>query len=464
MDNTENKRLLMAYYGDDFTGSTDALEFLCRAGIRTILFIDVPSEEQLKQYKGIQAIGIAGMTRALSPENMEAVLLPTFTAIRQLNPKHVHYKVCSTFDSSPKIGSIGKAIDVAQTIFKTAFVPLVVAAPALGRYCLFGNLFARMGIGSDGDIYRLDRHPSMRKHPVTPADESDIRLHLAKQTNKKIGLFNITNLHQFADKPFELNFADNEIMLFDALTNADLKPVGEIIERQSNAENIVFSVGSSGIEMALGAYWAETGIVNEKSTWDKVELSKPVLIISGSCSQVTSAQIQHALDNGFAEVGIDTVTLAKQYRTDSELKECIVDDYVLKVSEIIKAGKSVLVHTSLGHNDIRVIETDKIFNNRDLQKSIASKIYGGLLGEIAKKVAEQTDLERIIIAGGDTSSYAARAMDIEAVEMILPLAPGAPLCRASSKNIKINNLQVVFKGGQVGKPDFFVQASTNNFN
>ena len=31
--------LLLAYYGDDFTGSTDALEFLTLAGIKTVLFL-----------------------------------------------------------------------------------------------------------------------------------------------------------------------------------------------------------------------------------------------------------------------------------------------------------------------------------------------------------------------------------------------------------------------------------------
>ncbi|RZK91649.1 MAG: four-carbon acid sugar kinase family protein [Pedobacter sp.] len=464
MEHTENNRLLIAYFGDDFTGSTDALEFLCRAGIKTVLFIDVPTAEQLQQYPGIQAIGIAGMTRALSPQNMELVIKPTFKALKQLNPKHVHYKVCSTFDSSPSIGSIGKAIDVAQVVFETPFVPLVVAAPALGRYCLFGNLFAKMGIGSDGDIYRLDRHPSMSKHPVTPADESDIRLHLAKQTTKKIGLFIITSLHQFVKKPFDIDFADNEIMLFDALTNEDLKPVGEIIESQSTANNVVFSVGSSGVEMALGAYWKESGLVSDEATWNDVELSTPVLIISGSCSPVTSAQIQYALNKGFAEIGIDTVTLAKQYEADSEINENISIAYAEEVSKLIKSGKNVLVHTSLGNDDVRVIETDKIMKSKELDKSVASKIYGSLLGSIARIVSEQTNLERIIIAGGDTSSYAARAMEIEAVEMILPLAPGAPLCRASSKNTAINNLQVVFKGGQVGKPDFFVQAAKNNFN
>ncbi|MBP9903617.1 MAG: hypothetical protein KBH45_19345, partial [Verrucomicrobia bacterium] len=31
------KSLLLAYYGDDFTGSTDVMESLARAGLRTVL-------------------------------------------------------------------------------------------------------------------------------------------------------------------------------------------------------------------------------------------------------------------------------------------------------------------------------------------------------------------------------------------------------------------------------------------
>src|SRR5438128_2107429 len=35
--------LLLSFYGDDFTGSTDALESLARCGIRTVLFTDPPT-------------------------------------------------------------------------------------------------------------------------------------------------------------------------------------------------------------------------------------------------------------------------------------------------------------------------------------------------------------------------------------------------------------------------------------
>jgi uncharacterized protein YgbK (DUF1537 family) len=36
----DKNNILLAFYGDDFTGSTDALEFLTRAGARTALFIE----------------------------------------------------------------------------------------------------------------------------------------------------------------------------------------------------------------------------------------------------------------------------------------------------------------------------------------------------------------------------------------------------------------------------------------
>ena len=139
-------QLLLAFYGDDFTGSTDVMEALTRAGIRTVLFLESPSPEQLQHFEGLQALGVAGVSRTMSPAEMDTELYPVFQQLRALGTPIVHYKVCSTFDSSPSVGSIGHAIDLGQQIFKSPFVPLVVGAPVLGRYCVFGNLFARSGL------------------------------------------------------------------------------------------------------------------------------------------------------------------------------------------------------------------------------------------------------------------------------------------------------------------------------
>ena len=68
--------------------------------------------------------------------------LGIFRTLQQLHAPITHYKICSTFDSAPHIGNIGRALEMGREVFAARYVPIVVAAPHLGRYVLFGNLFA----------------------------------------------------------------------------------------------------------------------------------------------------------------------------------------------------------------------------------------------------------------------------------------------------------------------------------
>src|SRR5438067_2807158 len=125
-------KLLLSFYGDDFTGSTDAMESLARAGIRTVLFTGPPTPAQLARHPDLQAFGVAGMTRSMPPAEMERTLRPALASLKQAGAAIVHYKVCSTFDSSPTVGSIGRVIEIGLELFDIKFVPIVVGAPALG--------------------------------------------------------------------------------------------------------------------------------------------------------------------------------------------------------------------------------------------------------------------------------------------------------------------------------------------
>lgn len=432
-----NNDILLAFYGDDFTGSTDALEFMTRAGAKTALFIEPPTAEQLKKYPVLNAFGVAGKTRAMAPAEMESTLLPAFQQLQQTGARHVHYKVCSTFDSSPTIGSIGKAIDTGSTVFKNKCIPLLVAAPVLGRYCLFGNLFARMGIGSNGSIYRLDRHPSMSKHPVTPADESDLRLHLGKQTTKKTGLIDILKvaageaaLRSEWEQVVQQGF---DIALFDAVYQEQLLAIGQLIDEQAN-NGTLFSAGSSGIEMALGQYWNHTKQLTPMQTWAHPGKAAPLLVIAGSCSPITAGQIIYAKTKGFEEIHLDAAGICGN-------DEQIVQTAINKAVALLNAGKHVIIHTGGA--------------SREQTANLPAEKLGTALGSIVREAAARSGVQRIVVAGGDTSSYAARAMGIEAVEMIAALVPGAPLCKATAPGSPVDGLQVNFKGGQVGGENYF---------
>lgn len=426
LNNKQN--ILLAFYGDDFTGSTDALEFITRAGAKAVLFIEPPTAEQLQQFPDIDVIGVAGKTRSLSPAEMEKFLVPAFQQLKASGAKQVHYKVCSTFDSSATVGSIGKAIDCGAEVFQHKLIPVLGGAPSLGRYCVFGNLFARMGIGSNGNIYRLDRHPSMSKHPVTPADESDLRLHIGKQTTKKIGLIDLVQMQQPVTE-WKNKLSGEEVVLIDAMYEEQLVSIGEWIDGLDESKT-VFSVGGSGVEAALGSYWNKKGLLNEVTEWKQPSKAEPLLVISGSCSPVTATQIEWAKEHGFEEVIIDAVEICEE-----EVMDAAVMNHV---AVLLQKKKNVIVHTGAKQPE-----------------NLSSEKLGTALGTIAKHAVKHSHLKRVVIAGGDTSSYAARAMDIDAVEMIASLVSGAPLCKAYSTNKKINGLQVNFKGGQVGTEDYF---------
>jgi uncharacterized protein YgbK (DUF1537 family) len=375
---------------------------------------------------------VAGLTRSLAPDAMEAVLRPAFAALKALGPRHVHYKVCSTFDSSPAVGSIGRAIEVGLDVFAQRWLPLLVGAPSLGRYCVFGELFARFGIGSAGAIHRLDRHPALMKHPVTPMGEADLRVHLAAQTTLGSALVDVLALHGPRETTAAVlaeQLADpaTRIVLFDGLTAAHLARAGELIEKAQRAGSVPwFSVGSSAVGTALGATWQAAGDVQPRTEWPVPASTDALLVISGSCSPVTSGQIAWAEAQGF-------VILEPRPSTDA------IARVTADATACLREGRSVVVCTSRGSTDTPAPAAD----------------VGAALGRLAHTALAATGRNRLLIAGGDTSSYAGRALGIESLTMLAPLAPGAPLCAARGSTLPVPKLEVNFKGGQVGAADYF---------
>ncbi|TDE88517.1 four-carbon acid sugar kinase family protein, partial [Occultella glacieicola] len=164
------------FYGDDFTGSVDALLQLRAAGLTGVLATSVAAAERLEG--GHDVIGIAGVARSLPTEALAAEVGPALRWFAGRGAPIVQYKACSTADSSPVTGSLGRVLELGREVFGDRAVPVLFAQPDFGRYTFFGHHFAR-----DGDrVFRLDRQPTMSAHPVTPSTESDLVRHLGAQT------------------------------------------------------------------------------------------------------------------------------------------------------------------------------------------------------------------------------------------------------------------------------------------
>ena len=105
----------------------------------------------------------------MTPPEMEAALPPTLDWLARPGAPVIHYKVCSTFDSSPEVGSIGQAIDLGVAHTRATWSPMVVGAPRLQRYQVFGHLFA----AAQGQVHRT------RCFPLERAVRAHLHLHLA---------------------------------------------------------------------------------------------------------------------------------------------------------------------------------------------------------------------------------------------------------------------------------------------
>lgn len=462
MTSTDKPQTLkLAFYGDDFTGSTDALEVLAFGGLRCALFLSVPTSAQMAALGGFDAIGVAGASRAMSPGEMDEALPNLLRGLAALAPQIVHYKVCSTFDSAPAVGNIGRVIELSQSVFSQPLVPIIASTPALGRYCLFGHLFARSG--TDGEVYRIDRHPIMSVHPVTPMQESDVARHLQKQASLAIGNVHLTRMETQSPDELAEHISDmapaRQAVVFDGLSADHLTTTGDCLRHMASVLKApLFVVGSSGVEYALTQSWAGQKATASADRYGSFDAVDQVLVVSGSASKLSAMQIEAALDVGFREVAIDVEALT--IGPDAAAAEARL------VSEVVSAlasGASVVMHTARGPSDPRVA---RLIQGLQVVRGVSAeqarlqsgRLVSERLGIVVDAIVRRHQLRRLVLSGGDTSSSITQALGPDALVIRARLSPGAPLCSLLSSAPHLSGLEIALKGGQMGAPDYFVRA------
>ncbi len=439
---------LVAWYGDDYTGASAVMEVLTFAGLPSVLFFDIPTPEQRGMFAGYRGIGIAGVARTKSPQWMDENLPPIFAALADIGAPITHYKVCSTLDSSPEVGSIGRAAELSQAIFDNQWMPLVIAAPEIARYQIFGNLFATVG----DETFRLDRHPTMSRHPVTPMEEADVLAHLRRQTEMASALIDVLSLKAGKGHGIlsEARDAGARLVAIDILDQETLAEAGRLV--WDNRGEGLFSIGSQGLEYALCAHWRATGDLPDcVSSSDAGEVDR-IMVVSGSCSPVTADQIAHATARGFDPIRINPARAVDEMSWRAEIERA-TDRALASLNQ----GNDPIVYSSSGPDDPVTNEFNAaVRQSGRLGEEVNAEIGRGL-GQVLGSVVREAGLTRGVIAGGDTSSYGASTLGVFALTALAPIAPGVALCQAHSHDTNLAGFQIALKGGQMGNQNIFEQ-------
>jgi 3-oxoisoapionate kinase len=432
----------LGWYGDDFTGATDTLAVLTQAGLRTMLFLGLPSGDRqsaaARALGGpLDAVGIAGASRAMAPAAMEHELEPVGAFFASLNTPVLHYKICSTFDSAPAVGNIGTAVRVLRRHVENAFVPIVGGQPSLGRYCVFSNLFAAAGRG--GMVERIDRHPTMQRHPSTPMQEADMRRHLALQELEPIAALHYPLYAQpqkVQDEALQETLASHPAaVLLDVADAAQLPAVGRLIWEHAQHRRLL-AVGASSVAQALVAHWQGSSAERAPLRAPKLA-SGPVFVLAGSLSPVTERQVR-------AASSYDRIQLTPAQLMD----EAAASAAATSIGRALREGRHVLAFTAPAEPSTRSSSSD----------TQVARATARLLAKVVDEQARLAQpLRRIGIAGGDTSSLAVQALGAWGMSCVGGLGPGVALSRLHADAPALDGVELMLKGGQMGGEDVFAQ-------
>jgi uncharacterized protein YgbK (DUF1537 family) len=412
------------WYGDDFTGATDTLATLARRGRRAFLFLRVPDPQQLAQVGELEAVGIAGAARAMRPGEMRSELTPVGAFFRDLGIRILHYKCCSTFDSAPERGNIAEATEILCKYVTHKTVAILGGQPSLERYCAFSNLFA--SFGADGGVFRLDRHPTMSRHPATPMTEADLRQHLVA-----LGMQNIEAIH------WPLLAGDLEAVavewqrlsqrayavLLDALDAQHVDAIGHLLRTESRMHSLLV-VGPSSVAQA---FFEDRKV---QVSPPAMPVSGPVLAFVGSLSPTTRSQMAAA--RSYTRLAVDPDGIL----SSSEAREWIIK----RAAAMLAQGEHVMLSTA---------------PEAGCAPHSASADLSTVSASLVDEILKRNPVRRLAIAGGDTSSRIIGHLGYWGLGYHSQISNGVAVSLARSDNVSRDRMLVLLKGGQMGHEQLF---------
>ena len=414
--------LLLGAIADDFTGATDLANTLVKQGMRTLQLIGVPDEQV--DTGDAEAAVIALKSRAAPIEQAVTQSLAALDWLRLRGARQIVFKYCSTFDSTPA-GNIGPVADVLMDALDCDAALICPAFPTNGRTIVEGNLFVGEQLLSESP---------MKHHPLTPMRDANLVRLMDAQSRRRSGLIPLFTVRR---GPAAINDAIADLGTKGcAYAVADAERDDDLLQLGAAAASHPLVTGGSGIALGLPANFRTRGLLGDAEKARLPAAAGRCLVLAGSCSAATRAQIEHAPAN-WPRYQIDVDEIAQGRDVAAQLCGWA-------------AGQSgelpLLIYASAEPEEV-----GRIQQRHGVEA--AGAMVERVLGEAAQHLVGQ-GLRRLIVAGGETSGAVVTALGIRALRIGPEIDPGVPWTEVSGEA----PLALALKSGNFGGPDFFARA------
>ena len=407
---------------DDFTGATDLASMLARSGVNVSLRIGVPLSTP-ENTAEIEVIALK--TRSISASKAIEESLSALKWLKEAGAKKYFFKYCSTFDSTAEgnIGPVSEALMNELKVDQTIYCP---AFPENGRSIYMGNLFVGQKLLSES---------SMKDHPLTPMNDSNLMRLLSAQVSRRVGLADrkVVNSGVTSLKEKLISLKENDVphVIVDAVADTDLDTIA------SACQDMDYITGGSALAMPLAEFYKASGKIsaNDNSFMNK-KLNTGSIILSGSCSEMTIIQVKNFIQRGAAAFQLDPIDLA--------------ENGVKKVLDWLSSQdftKNIIIYATSDPDTVKKVQAE-------LGVDMAGKIVEQGLSECAI-AARELGIKNFIIAGGETSGAITKALNIRQLDIGIEIAPGVPWTFSGKRN---NQIALSLKSGNFGSEEFFTEA------
>lgn len=419
--------MILGIIADDFTGATDVASMLVRGGLRTVQLIGVPTGDAAADLAQADAVVVALKSRTTPVANAVADSLAALRWLQAAGARQFIFKVCSTFDSTPKgnIGPVAEALLAALAGPGQGLGLVCPAFPENGRTVFRGHLFVGDELLSDS---------GMRHHPLTPMTDANLVRVMQAQCSDRVGLLRHDTVARGAAaitaRLDSLQAEGARWAVADAVDNADL------LQLAAGAAQLPLWVAGSGLALGLPAVLAERGWVRLDSQAAQLDrLTGPAAVLAGSCSLATQAQVAHWLAAGRPAWRIDPSAAARgepvalqalawaAQQTDTPLVYATTDASTLAATQ-----------ATLG-----------VAQAGALVEQVLSQVAQGLVAGGA---------QRLVVAGGESAGAVVQALGVQRLRIGAAICPGVPWTQAVLA-AGTAPLQLALKSGNFGGPDFF---------
>ncbi|HHV83339.1 MAG TPA: four-carbon acid sugar kinase family protein [Tepidanaerobacter syntrophicus] len=414
---------LISIIADDLTGASDTGIQFRKQGFKTKVIVN---PETLNEFLGSDEIlSINTNTRPLKKEKAYAKVYEICYMLKNAGLDRLYKKVDSTFRGNP-----GIELEAVMDAMDSNLAILVPSYPDNGRFMVNGYLKVKLTHASINEEAKPTGTCVLTKNKEY--EIGHIPTIVQQQMRRKVANIDLeivqSGHNNILNEISRLQNKGYEVITIDAVTKNDLDNIS--VACKSLPETTIMS-GAAG----FASYLPKIISLSPSEALDNGVNEGIILIIAGTCNQVTRVQIEEVLENFDAEL--------IQLDTHSVSCDTVSKEIQKVVSEIEKATKPKQTSTIIVAVDTLFIEGARIAKDK-------GKIIASAFGEIVSQLLDKKPINGFIITGGDTALHVLNALETKAIELENEVLAGIPAGWLIGG--KADNIQIVTKAGGFGTP------------